>query len=157
MYLSSERIYSAKLRFQTSLKLIRLCSNSMLNDYASLKTLRSACRCFFCPTIDDITVCSACVQTAFFSRWPWLNSLKRCGWTLNEAKTIKAVPEINILECCVGNENIKPDLEQLHPLLNMPAPQDAKSLKQALGMLAYYIKWVMNFSDEIANLNFKST
>ena len=82
-----------------------------------------------------------------------LNSMKRYGWTLSEAKTIKAVPEINILGYCISNENTKPYPERLRPLLNTPAPQNAKSLKRALGMFAYYAKRVMNFSGKIPNLN----
>ena len=82
-----------------------------------------------------------------------LKSLKRYGWTSNEAKIIEPMPEINILGYCEGNENIKPDPERLRPLLNMPTPQDVTSLKRLLGMFAYYAIWVMNFSDKIANLN----
>ena len=105
------------------------------------------------PYLDNMTVGGRTREEHDANVDALLNSLKRYGWTLNEAKTIKAVPEINILGYCVGNENIKPDPKRLRLLLNMPAPQDAKSLKRALGMFAYYAKWVMNFSDKIANLN----
>ena len=40
----------------------------------------------------------------------------------------------------------------LHPLKELPLPKNSKSAKRALGMFAYYAKWIHNFSDKIQPL-----
>ena len=107
------------------------------------------------PYLDNVTVGGRTREEHDTNVTAFLNSLKKHGLTLNESKTIAAVPKINILGYCVGNGNIKPDPERLRPLLNLPAPHDVKSLKRALGLFSYYAKWVVNFSDKIFHL--KST
>ena len=56
------------------------------------------------PYLDNVTVGARTREEHDANIDALLNSLKRYGWTLNEAKTIKAVREINILGYCVGNK-----------------------------------------------------
>ncbi|XP_064081956.1 uncharacterized protein LOC135198315 [Macrobrachium nipponense] len=72
--------------------------------------------------------------------------------TLNATKTIKSVHTINNLGYCVGNGVIKPDMERLRPLQEIPPPISQGSLKRAMGMFAYYAKWIQNFSAKIQPL-----
>ena len=44
---------------------------------------------------------------------------------------------------------IKPDPERLRPLQELPPPSNARSLKRALGLYAYYAKWIPEFSLKI--------
>ena len=67
-------------------------------------------------------------------------SMQRRNMTLNDSKTVYGVTELNILGYCVGNNLVKPDLERLKPLLEMPPPTSLKSLKRTLGLFAYYAK-----------------
>ena len=80
-----------------------------------------------------------------------LECLQRRKWTLNNSKTINSVSSINILGYLVGNGIIKPDPERLHPLEQLPPPTNPKSLKHVLG-LAYYMKWIKEFSEKIKRL-----
>ena len=78
--------------------------------------------------------------------------IKRRNIILNDPKTVEAVPEINILGYNVSHNSIKPDPERLKPLIDFPAPNNVASLKRALGMLAYYARWIPQFSDKIRSL-----
>ena len=79
-------------------------------------------------------------------------SMKKRGMTLNDSKTIFGVEKVNILGYCVSKGEIKPDPERLEPLLNLPPPSSKKSLQRALGLFAYYSKWIPQFSDCIGRL-----
>ena len=79
----------------------------------------------------------------------FLAALKKRNLTLNESKTVSNVSELNILGYCVGKGSVKPDPERLRVLLEFPAPTSAKSLQRALGLFAYYAKWVPNYSDKV--------
>ena len=52
----------------------------------------------------------------------------------------------------ISHNCIKPDPERLRPLLEFPPPKNTASLKQALGMFAYYAKWIPQFSNKIRPL-----
>ena len=71
---------------------------------------------------------------------------------LNQSKTISSASCIKNLKYSVENGIIKPDPERLKPLLELPAPHNAKSLKRAVGMFAYYAKWIVNFSNTFERL-----
>ena len=79
-------------------------------------------------------------------------AMTKRGMTLNDSKTIYGVEELNILGYCVSNGTIKPDPERLKPLWDLPAPPTGKSLQRAMGLFAYYAKWIPKFSDRIERL-----
>ena len=66
--------------------------------------------------------------------------LKRRYLDLNDSKTISSVSDISILGYRVGNGTIRSDPERLLPLLDLPPPNNTKSLKRMLGLFAYYVK-----------------
>ena len=78
--------------------------------------------------------------------------VKRRNITLNNAKTVQNAVSIDILGYRISQNSIKPDPEWLHPLLEFPPPSNAASFKRALGMFAYFAKWIPRFSDKIRHL-----
>ena len=100
------------------------------------------------PYLDNVTVGGNCQEEHDENVSQFLQSIRKRGLRLNQNKTISSVSCINILGYSVGNGIIKPDPERLKPLLELPAPHNAKSLKRALGMFAYYAKWIVNFSKQ---------
>lgn len=52
----------------------------------------------------------------------------------------------------ICSKTVKTDPERLEPLLNLPLPTNAASLKRILGMFSHYSKWVPNYSDKIRSL-----
>ena len=65
---------------------------------------------------------------------------------LNESTTISSVSEISILGYRVGYGTMKPDPKRLKPL---PELATMKALQRAMGLFAYYVKWIPRFSDKI--------
>ena len=104
------------------------------------------------PYLDNVTVGGNCQKEHDENVSQFLQSIRKRGLRLNQNKTISSVSCINILGYSVGNGIIKPDPERLKPLLELPAPHNAKSLKRVLGMFAYYAKWIANFSNRIERL-----
>jgi hypothetical protein len=49
----------------------------------------------------------------------------------------------------ISQNCVKPDPAQFSPLMNMPLPTDAKSLKRAIGLFSYYSRWISHYSDKI--------
>jgi len=58
----------------------------------------------------------------------------------------EAVTEFEMLGYLVAYEQTKPDHKPLQALLDLPEPTCAKELKRVSGLLAYYAKWIPNFS-----------
>ncbi|XP_064080604.1 uncharacterized protein LOC135197465 [Macrobrachium nipponense] len=104
------------------------------------------------PYLDNITIAGHTQEQHDQNVQCFLEVINKRNLTLNATKTIKSVRTINILGCCVGNGVIKPDMERLRPLQELPPPTSQGSLKRAMGMFAYYIKWIQNFSAKIQPL-----
>ena len=54
-----------------------------------------------------------------------------------------------MLGYCISYQKVRPDPDRMKPLLDLPVPHDAKSLKRAMGLFSYYSQWVQRFSDKI--------
>ena len=60
---------------------------------------------------------------------------------------------LDILGYTLSNGEIKPDVDRIRPILELPVPNNLASLKRALGMFAYYASFIPQFSDKISALN----
>ena len=79
----------------------------------------------------------------------FMKALKKRNFKLNDSKTISHVSELGILGYKVGKGVIKPDPDRLTALMDLPPPCNPKSMQRALGLFAYYAKWIPNFSDGV--------
>ena len=104
------------------------------------------------PYLDNVTIGGHNQQEHDKNVNKFLKAIKHRNLTLNEAKTVSSVNEINILGYCVGNGSIRPDPERLKPLKKLPIPHNMSSLKRTLGLFAYYARWIPKFSDKIQRL-----
>ena len=68
--------------------------------------------------------------------------------TLNDAKCETNKTKIDLLGYRVSHNFIRPDPKRLEPLMNLPVPRSKCELQRAVGMLAYYTKWIANFSSK---------
>ena len=75
----------------------------------------------------------------------FLDAASQLNLTFNEAKSVVAVPQIDILGYWVSHGLVKPDPERLRPLMELPVPQNHRELKRCLGMFAYYARWIKNY------------
>ncbi|CAK1591212.1 unnamed protein product [Parnassius mnemosyne] len=96
--------------------------------------------------LDDVTVCGKNRDEHDKNLQQFMNAVKKYKLTLNEKKCTFGSKSISLLGYYIENNVIKPDKERLKPLLNLPTPTDAASLRRTLGMLAHYSKWIYNFS-----------
>jgi len=48
----------------------------------------------------------------------------------------------------VSHNLVRPDPKCFEPLLNLPVPQSKGELQRAVGLFAYYAKWIANFSSK---------
>jgi len=104
------------------------------------------------PYLDNITIAGHDQREHDANLQRFREALHHRNLTLNESKSVESQPTINILGYCVGNGIIKPDPERLRPLQELPPPNNLTSLRRALGLFAYYAKWIPNFSDKIQPL-----
>ena len=76
-------------------------------------------------------------------------SCKKRNMTINESKSICEADCLNILGYQIKHQQISPDPDRLKPLMDIPVPSTTKELKRVRGLLAYYSKWIANFSTKI--------
>ena len=67
-----------------------------------------------------------------------------------------SVNKINILGYRVSFNSIKPNPNRMAPLMIMNVPSNIKELRCCVGMLAYYAKWIPDFSTKIKPLTSKN-
>ena len=105
------------------------------------------------PYLDNVTV--AGIDQADHDRndAAFREMIKRRNLTLNKSKTVHSVSVIDILGYRVSHYNIMPDPERLRPLQEFPPPSNTASLRRAMGMFAYYAKWIPRFSEKIRPLS----
>lgn len=71
----------------------------------------------------------------------------------NEQKCIFSTRQLSILGYIVEDGEIRPDPERLKPLQELPVPHDVKSLRRAMGLFAYYARWIYNYSGKVQPLS----
>ena len=86
----------------------------------------------------------------------FLDAASRLNLTFNEAKSVVAVPQIDIFGYRVSHGLVKPDPKRLRPLMELPVPQNHRELKRCLGMFADYARWIKNYSGKVKPLTIKS-
>ena len=102
--------------------------------------------------LDNVTVGGRTKDEHDMNVQRFMNVVKRYNLTLNESKTIASVTEIQMLGYCISHLKVKPDPERMKPLLELPVPEDSKTLKRSLGLFSYYSQWINKFSDKVKPL-----
>ena len=95
----------------------------------------------------DITIAGHDQNVASFT-----DAIQRRKLTLNKSKTISFVEYIHILGYIVGNMNIRPNPKRMRALQDFPVPNKKNALRRALGMFAYYAKWISCFATKVRPL-----
>ena len=72
--------------------------------------------------------------------------------SFNEGKTVRNTKSVKLLGYQISFHRLEPDPDRVKTLLNLPVPNSIPSLKRAIGLFAYYAKWVRNYSDTIRPL-----
>lgn len=69
---------------------------------------------------------------------------------LTKCEFVKA--QVQYLGYIVGHGKVCPPLKKVEAISNLSQPQNRRELQRFLGMIGYYRRFVMNFSDVIAPL-----
>jgi len=102
--------------------------------------------------VDNITVCGATQAQHDKNLDRFLAVARKYNLTLNYDKCSFSAKTIDLLGYTIAGGTIRPDLERLRPLRELPPPHDLPSLRRAVGMFAYYAKWIPRYSEKIRSL-----
>ena len=97
--------------------------------------------------LDDIIIFSKTEEEHLQYIEEIFNHLMRAGLTLKLQKCSFFKKHIQYLGHLISDEGIQPLPEKLESIAKMPTPQNVKQVKQFLGLVGYYRKFVPCFSD----------
>ena len=72
----------------------------------------------------------------------FLEVAKEAHLTFNYDKCILSTDSIDLLGYRINKGVLQPDPNRFEPVMQLPVPNDLKSMKRALGMFAYYPQWI---------------
>lgn len=81
------------------------------------------------------------------------NRLKEYSLVLNSKKSVFGQPEVKFLGYLVSNEGTRPLPDRVADILQYPKPTTAKGLRQFLGMINFYRRFIPKASNTLAKIN----
>ena len=97
--------------------------------------------------LDDIIIFSNSEEEHLQHIADLFEKLCKAGLKLKLSKCAFFQKELQYLGHLVSEERVQPLPEKLESIQNMPASRNAKEVKQFLGLVSYYWKFVSQFSD----------
>ena len=104
------------------------------------------------PYLDDITIAGTTKEEHDNNLSAFLKVARSHNLTFNDKKCIYGVKSIKILGYEISDNQLRPDPDRMQGIINYPIPDNMKSLGRLRGMLAYYARWIRNFSGKIEPL-----
>ena len=101
--------------------------------------------------LDNITVAGKTQEKHDKNLQRFLDVVKKYNLT-NKSKCIFSSTCINLLGYEIMSGTLKPDPERIKPILEIPVPDNLKSLRRVVGMFSYYAQWIPKYSDKIKPL-----
>jgi hypothetical protein len=80
--------------------------------------------------LDNITICGRDQAHHDENLEKFIEAAKRRNLVFNEGKCVFSTRTISILGSVVSKREIRPDLERLRPLQELPPPENSKSQKE---------------------------
>ena len=96
--------------------------------------------------IDDLMVFSTTLEEHISKLTKLFERLDAAGLTLNPAKCNLMADNIPFLGHVVDKHGVRPDPKKVAAIEAIQLPQDAATLKSALGQFAYYRQYIRNYS-----------
>ena len=97
--------------------------------------------------LDDILIFSPNIKTHLQHIEILFQRLREANLKLKESKCNFLKKHVQYLGHLISGEGIEPVPEKLESIKHMPAPQTPKEVKQFLGLIEYYRKFIPKFSD----------
>jgi len=103
--------------------------------------------------LDDITIVGKNKIEHDLNLSKFLEIVKTYNMTINEKKSNFELKSIKILGHLIENNCISPDPDRWQGLADYLEPQTNKEFKRLKGLLAYYSKWVQDYSGKLAHFS----
>ena len=103
--------------------------------------------------IDDILIASCSPAQHLVHLRQVLSRLQEYGLTIHPEKCILGVPHIDFLGHRVGPEGITPLPQKVDAIKDFPQPTTFRKLRQFLGMVNYYHRFIPHAAELLAPLN----
>ena len=97
--------------------------------------------------LDDILIFSPDIKTHLYHIEILFQRLREAKLKLKESKCNFLKKHVQYLGHLISGEGIEPVPEKLESIKQMPTPQTPKEIKQFLGLIGYYRKFIPKFSD----------
>ena len=97
--------------------------------------------------LDDILIFSPDIKTHLKHIKILFDQLRTANLKLKESKCNFLKRHVQYSGHLISEEGIEPVPEKLNSTRNMPAPRTPKEVKQFLGLIGYYRKFIPKFSD----------
>lgn len=102
--------------------------------------------------LDDILISSKTVEKHFEKIEKVLKILNQEGLTLKLKKCSFFMSTINYLGFQVSQEGIRPGEEKIKAVINFPTPQDVHQVRQFVGLISYFRRFVKRFGELVRPL-----
>eukprot|EP00794_Sanderia_malayensis_P014587 gene14587-16090_t len=99
--------------------------------------------------VDNVTLCAKTQKEHDENLEKFLEAAKNYNMTFNEEKSTFSTDRFTLFGSVITKGTIKPDLERLRPLKELPPPQNITAQRHVIGMFSYYSKWIPKFSEKI--------
>ena len=97
--------------------------------------------------LDDILIFSPDMDTHLKHVRQLFDRLREAYLKLKESKCNFLKAHVQYLGHLISGKGIEPVPEKLESIKNMPSPTSLKEVKQFLGLIGYYRKFILKFSD----------
>ena len=97
--------------------------------------------------LDDILIFSPDIKTHLYHIEILFQRLREAKLKLKESKCNFLKKHVQYLGHLISGEGIEPVPEKLESIKQMPTPRTPKEIKQFLGLIGYYRKFIPKFSD----------
>ena len=102
--------------------------------------------------LDNITVGGATQAEHDVNLAKFLAVANEHNLTFNESKCVYSTDTIDLLGYRIQNGTLRPDLERIKALQDLPPPKNNKEQQRTVGLFAYYAQWIFQYSDKIKPL-----
>lgn len=100
--------------------------------------------------LDDVIIITQSFEEHKRVLWEVLEKLCQAGLVINYAKCEFCRPELRYLGYVVGEQGLQVDPDKIKCILDIPSPKSVSEVRRFIGVVAWYRRFVPNFSSLIA-------
>ena len=128
------------------------CFQRIMTDIIAMENLQGTLA-----YLDNVTICGKDQEEHDENLKHFQSVATQRQITYNDDKSIFSTRKLAILGYIVEEGKVRPDPERLCPLLQLPTPNNMKSLRRVLGFFSHYSPWIQRYSEKIRPLTAAST